>query len=190
MRLTALLLSGAAAAALTLTTGIAAAQPAASNSTAKPAAPAKPAATKTAPAKTAKKPSAKTPVPPPPLPEANEEQLAAAKRAYLGLYECEFKQSITIEPNSKDVGYINVAFKKDTFVMKPVLSTTGALRLEDVTGRTLMVQIANKSMLLDVKAGQRLVDECVHPEQRAAIEAARASSAPAGGGLGITPSAQ
>ncbi|WP_377155557.1 hypothetical protein ACFJIX_26315 [Roseateles sp. UC29_93] len=191
MRLTALLLSGAAAAALTLTTGIAAAQPAANTGTAKPAAPAKPAAAKPAPAKTAaKKPAAKTPTPPPPLPEANEEQLAAAKRAYLGLYECEFKQSITIEPNAKDVGYINVAFKKDTFVMKPVLSTTGALRLEDVTGRTLMVQIANKSMLLDVKAGQRLVDECVHPEQRAAIEAARSASAPAGGGLGITPSAQ
>lgn len=193
MRLTALLLSGAAAAALTLTTGIAAAQPAATSGTgtAKPAAPAKPAAAKPAPAKTtAKKPAAKTPAPPPPLPEASEEQLAAAKRAYLGLYECEFKQSITIEPNAKDVGYINVAFKKDTFVMKPVLSTTGALRLEDVTGRTLMVQIANKSMLLDVKAGQRLVDECVHPEQRAAIEAARSASAPAGGGLGITPSAQ
>ncbi|MFX1682052.1 hypothetical protein PV762_22795 [Mitsuaria sp. CC2] len=194
MRLTALLLSGAAAAALTLTTGIAAAQPAtgaASTGTAKPA------PTKPAPAKTAK-PAAKTttakkaPVkaPPPPLPEASEEQLTAAKRAYLGLYECEFKQTVTIEPNAKDLGYINVAFKKDTFVMKPVLSTTGALRLEDVTGRTLMVQIANKSMLLDVKAGQRLVDECIHPEQRAAIEAARSASAPAGGGLGITPSAQ
>ncbi|WP_431266332.1 hypothetical protein ACQ859_14290 [Roseateles chitinivorans] len=188
MRLTALLLSGAAAAALTLTAGIAAAQPAANTGTAKPAAPAKTA--KPAAKTTAAKKAAPVKAPPPPLPEANEEQLAAAKRAYLGLYECEFKQSITIEPNAKDVGYINVAFKKDTFVMKPVLSTTGALRLEDVTGRTLMVQIANKSMLLDVKAGQRLVDDCIHPEQRAAIEAARASSAPAGGGLGITPSAQ
>ncbi|WP_431046907.1 hypothetical protein [Roseateles sp. L2-2] len=189
MRLTALLLSGAAAAALTLTAGIAAAQPAANTGTAKPA-PAKPAAAKPAPKTAAAKKAAPVKAPPPPLPEANEEQLAAAKRAYLGLYECEFKQSITIEPNAKDAGYINVAFKKDTFVMKPVLSTTGALRLEDVTGRTLMVQIANKSMLLDVKAGQRLVDDCVHPEQRAAIEAARSASAPAGGGLGITPSAQ
>jgi len=185
MRLTALLLSGAAAAALTLTTSIAAAQPAANTGTTKPAQ-AKPAAKPAA-----KKPAAaKTPPPPPPLPEANEEQLVAAKRAYLGLYECEFKQSITIEPSTKNAGYINVAFKKDTFVMKPVLSTTGALRLEDVTGRTLMVQIANKSMLLDVKAGQRLVDDCVHPEQRAAIEAARSASAPAGSGLGIAPSAQ
>ena len=191
MRLTALLLSGAAAAALTLTAGLAAAQPdpnAGSKTAPAKAAPAK-AAKPAAGKSTAKKPAAKTPPPPPPLPEANEEQLAAAKRAYLGLYECEFKQSVTITPDEKHAGYINVGFKKDTFTMKPVLSSTGALRLEDVTGRTLMVQIANKSMLLDVKAGQRLVDECVHPEQRAAIEAARAASAPAGPGLGIAPSA-
>ncbi|MBO9685431.1 hypothetical protein [Roseateles chitosanitabidus] len=185
MRLTALLLSGAAA-ALTLTAGIAAAQPAANGTPAKPAAAKAKAAT---PAK-GRKPAAKTPPPPPPLPEANEEQLAAAKQAYLGKYECEFKQTIEIEPDAKHAGYINVAYKKETLTMKPVLSTTGALRLEDVTGRTLMVQIANKSMLLDVKAGQRLVDDCVNPDQRAAIEAARSASAPAGQGLGITPSAQ
>lgn len=186
MRLTALLLTGAAAAALTLTAGIAAAQPAANGAPAKPAAAKAKAAT---PAK-GRKPAAKTPPPPPPLPEANEEQLSAAKQAYLGKYECEFKQTIEIEPNVKHAGYIDVAYKKELITMKPVLSTTGALRLEDVTGRTLMVQIANKSMLLDVKAGQRLVDDCIHPEQRAAIEAARAASAPAGPGLGITPTAQ
>ena len=37
--------------------------------------------------------------------------------------------------------------------MKPVLSSTGALRLEDVKGRVLMLQIANKSMLMDTQAG-------------------------------------
>lgn len=135
-----------------------------------------------------RKPAAKPlPPPPPPLAEANEEQLAAAKQAYLGVYECEFKQSVLISPHSKVEGYIDVAWQKQVFVMKPVLSSTGALRLEDVTGRTLMVQIANKSMLLDVKVGQRLVDECIHPEQRAAIEAAKSASAPEpGSGLGIS----
>ena len=42
--------------------------------------------------------------------------------------------------------------------MKPVLSSTGAVRLEDTQGRALLVQIAQKSMLMDVKAGRRLVD--------------------------------
>jgi hypothetical protein len=53
-----------------------------------------------------------------------------------------------------------------TWTMKPVLSHTGALRLEDVKGRMLMLQIANKSMLMDTQIGQRVVDNCVHEKQR------------------------
>jgi hypothetical protein len=152
----------------------------------------------------ANKPAAKKavlpPPPPPPLADADEEQLAAVERTYLGVYDCEFKQSIGITRNLKP-GYIDVSWQKETFTMKPVLSSTGALRLEDVTGRTLMIQIANKSMLMDTKVGRRLVDECLHPEQRAAIEAycaAKAAAAAAaaasgvelaadGNGLGIAP---
>jgi hypothetical protein len=124
---------------------------------------------------------------PTPLEDASEEQLAAAERAYLGQYDCEFKQSVHITHHPKP-GYINVAWEREVFTMKPVLSSTGALRLEDVTGRTLMIQIANKSMLLDTKAGRRLVDECLHPEQRAAIEAtkmARAAAAAAAAASGV-----
>ena len=65
--------------------------------------------------------------------------------------------------------------------MKPVLSSTGALRLEDVRGRMLMLQIANKSMLMDAQIGQRLVDGCVHEKQRAATAAA--AGQPAGEAL-------
>lgn len=145
-------------------------------------APAKPAPKQSAPAAKAKpraKPVVKAAPPaPPPLPDASEEQLAATERAYLGVYDCEFKQSIGITRNIKP-GYLDVSWQKETFTMKPVLSSTGALRLEDVTGRTLMIQIANKSMLMDTKVGRRLVDECLHPEQRASIEAARAARAAA-----------
>ncbi len=65
-----------------------------------------------------------------------------------------------------------------------------------MTGRTLMIQIANKSMLLDTKIGQRLLDECIHPEQEKLIAAAKAAriadpeaeaAAAARSGLGITP---
>ena len=51
--------------------------------------------------------------------------------------------------------------------MKPVISSTGALRLEDVRAETLFIQIRNKSMLMNQKTGQRLVDGCVHPKQQA-----------------------
>ena len=74
--------------------------------------------------------------------------------------------------------------------MRPVLSSTGAVRLEDVKGQTLMLQIAYKSMLMDVGAGRRLADNCVHEVQamaqraaeQAAREAALAVQAPAGAG--------
>ena len=184
--------SFAAALAIVVATAAHGATHAQTTSTAKPAA-TKPAAAKPA---TKARPKATKPVPPPPppLPEADEAQLAAAERAYLGTYDCEFKQTIHISKDTKDIGYINVVLGKQTFVMKPVLSSTGALRLEDVTGKTLMIQIANKSMLLDVKLGQRLVDDCISPQQReliAAMAAAKAAAAASGvapeAGLGIDP---
>lgn len=169
---------------------------------AKPA-PVKPATVvKPAVAKSAAKPKAvaakKTPAPPPEpvLADADENQLAAAERAYLGDYSCEFKESVNIAKHPKTAGYVDVVWKKNRITMKPVLSSTGALRLEDVTGRTLMIQIANKSMLLDTKIGQRLLDECIHPEQEKLIAAAKAAriadpeaeaAAAARSGLGITP---
>jgi hypothetical protein len=147
-----------------------------------PAKPAAKPAVKAAAKAPAKKQPAKAPVPAP-LADASPEQLEAAKLAYLGQYECELKQSIDIQPHAAKAGYVDVHWDKQTFTMKPVLSSTGALRLEDITGRTLMIQIANKSMLLDVKAGQRLVDDCVSPGQRelmASIAAQRAADAASG----------
>ena len=148
------------------------------------------------PAKPAARAAAKKPVAaaavaaqPPELSEAGDEQLAAFQAAHLGDYNCEFKQTVQLTPYEGKRGYVTVVWNKLRYVMKPVLSHTGALRLEDVTGRTLMIQIANKSMLLDVKAGQRLVDDCIHPEQArlmATIRAAReANPEAAGSGLGI-----
>ena len=69
--------------------------------------------------------------------------------------------------NPKSPGYVDLTFKKAVYTMKAVQSSTGALRLEDVKGKTLLLQIANKSMLMDTKAGKRLVDDCVHEKQRA-----------------------
>jgi hypothetical protein len=121
-------------------------------------APAKPAAKKRAP-----------PAPEAPLAAAGAEQLEAANAAHLGSYDCEFEQRVTLEPYAKAPGYIELKQKTQAWVMKPVMSSTGALRLEDVKGRILMIQIANKSMVMDTQIGQRLVDGCVHEKQRAFI---------------------
>ncbi len=144
------------------------------NLTAAPAKAPKPTATKPAP-KAAAAP-AKT------LPAANAEQLAAAGIAHLGDYPCELGESVSVQATPKHEGYLDVHHKKAVHTMKPVLSSTGALRLEDVSGRMLMLQIANKSMLMDVKVGQRVVDGCVHDKQR------EAAASPPGSSLGIEPS--
>lgn len=136
-----------------------------------------------------KKPARRAPPPaaPPPLvlaPAAGE-QLAAAALTYYGDYACEFKQTLQVSLNPRVGGYVDVRFGKQLHTMKPVLSSTGAVRLEDVRGRVLLVQIAQKSMLLDVQVGRRLVDECVHETQAENRKAMAA--APPVPGLGIAP---
>lgn len=133
----------------------------------------------TAPAKPAAKPAAAKKAAPAaaPLPAADAEQLAAAERAHTGEYQCEFSQSIDVSMNPKANGYLDVKHNKQVWTMKPVVSSTGAVRLEDVKGQTLLLQIANKSMLMDTKAGRRVVDGCVHEKQKESAAAVAAAAA-------------
>ena len=109
------------------------------------------------------------------LPEATPDQEKAAELVYYGVYECEFNKNVNILASATHRFYFDVKHGKTTWLMKPVLSTTGAVRLEDVKGETLMVQIASKSMLLNMKTRHRLVDACISPRQRELLEAVQAS---------------
>jgi len=137
-----------------------------------PAGKAAPKAVKKAPAKA----PAKAPVVYVPEP-ASPAQIDAAERVYYGPHECEFNQTIDIQIDPKYPAYVDVKHLKATYLMKPVQSSTGAIRLEDVTGETLLVQISNKSMLLNVKTGHRVVDDCVGSKQRELIAAAKQAKA-------------
>jgi hypothetical protein len=108
---------------------------------------------------------------------ATPEQADAAERVYYGVYDCEFNQKVDIGKSARHASYVDVKSGKSAWLMKPVLSSTGAIRLEDVKGETLMVQISSKSMLLNVKTARRIVDDCVSEGQRASIEAARVAKA-------------
>jgi hypothetical protein len=131
--------------------------------------------------KSAAKPAAKTgrKAPPaaavPTIAEAAPEQVKAAELVYYGVYDCEFQQTINITQSPKHTAYVDVKAGKGSWLMKPVLSSTGAVRLEDVRGETLMVQISSKSMLLNVKSAQRIVDDCISPKQRELIAEAKAA---------------
>jgi hypothetical protein len=146
-----------------------------------------------APAKAAK-PAKKAAAPAPvvySVPDASPDQVKAAELVYYGAYECEFQQTVQITQDPKHSAYVEVKHGKKDWLMKPVLSTTGAVRLEDVRGETLMVQIASKSMLLNVKTAQRIVDDCISPKQRELIAEAKAAKAAAetGGGTASASSA-
>jgi hypothetical protein len=115
-----------------------------------------------APAKKAKT-AAKAPAA---LPELSPEQQANAARVLAGKIECEFNQSVDVSELSTQKGYFSVEFKGKKYTMAPEATTTGAVRLEDKKAGTVWLQIANKSMLMDAKKGQRVVDNCVHPNQK------------------------
>ena len=140
-----------------------------------------PAAAQTAPAKPAAKAAAPAKAAPAKpemiIPDAYPEQVKAAELVYYGKYDCEFNQTVDIAQSPKYPAYVTVKHGKGEWLMKPVLSSTGAVRLEDVKGETLMVQIASKSMLLNTMTARRIVDDCVSPKQRELIEAAKAAKA-------------
>ena len=133
-------------------------------------------------AQTAKR-GARAPVaaaaPEPRIEDATPDQVKAADLVFYGRHDCEFDQSLTLTQSQKHSAYVELRSGKSTWLMKPVLSSTGAIRLEDVRGQTLLVQIAAKSMLLDVKAGKRLNDECVCDKQRELVAEAKAAKAAA-----------
>jgi len=140
-----------------------------------------PAAAQTAPAKPAAKAAAPAKAAPAKpemiIPDAYPEQVKAAELVYYGKHDCEFNQTVDIAQSPKHPAYVTVKHGKGEWLMKPVLSSTGAVRLEDVKGETLMVQIASKSMLLNTMTARRIVDDCVSPKQRELIEAAKAAKA-------------
>lgn len=113
------------------------------------------------------------------VPDAQPEQVKAAELVFYGAYDCEFQQTVSITQSPKYSAYVDVKHGKNDWLMKPVLSSTGAIRLEDVRGEALMVQIATKSMLLNVKTAHRIVDDCVCPKQRELVAEAKATRAAA-----------
>ena len=94
------------------------------------------------------------------------EQLSTADRVLLGQSRCEFDQSVNVAAVPGQKGWFNVEFKGKSYLMAPETTTTGAVRLEDKKNGMMWLQIANKSMLMNSKIGQRMVDNCVHPSQK------------------------
>ena len=104
-------------------------------------------------------------------------QLDIAARVLTGKADCEFNQTVDVEPVDGKPGLFRVRFKGQSYVMVPEETTTGAVRLVDRKAAVVWLQIPVKSMLLDNREGHRLVDACTQSEQRAAVAAAKGAAA-------------
>lgn len=93
------------------------------------------------------------------------DQLATAERVLTGKIDCELNQSVDIAATDKP-GHFKLSFKGKSYDLVPEATASGAVRLEDKKAGVVWIQIANKSMLMNAKAGQRMVDGCVHEKQR------------------------
>jgi hypothetical protein len=105
----------------------------------------------------------------------SEAQLQLADRVLTGEAACEFNQSVNVQPVPGKPGHFHLTYKKVVYTLVPEETTTGALRLEDKKAGIVWLQIPSKSMLMNARIGQRMVDGCMHAEQRAATAAVEAA---------------
>jgi len=97
-------------------------------------------------------------------------ELAIAERVYQGKVSCELGAFVTLTADPKVPGYFDVQTRNVKYRMFPVETSTGAIRLEDRQAGAVWLQLANKSMLMNQKLGQRLADACVNSEQALVAE--------------------
>jgi len=103
-------------------------------------------------------------------------ELTMADRVLTGTASCEFNQSVKIERLEGHAGNFKLTYDKKSYIVHPKETTTGAILLRDRDDTIIWVQIPKKSMLMNQKLHQRMVDNCQEDEQRIASQ----SSATAG----------
>ncbi len=110
-------------------------------------------------------------------PLSDQEQATAAK-VYVGFKACELGKSVQIDPVADAPGYFHLTMGGQRYRMRPVETTTGAVRLEDRAQGAVWIQLTHKSMLMSQRQGRRLADACTNAVQQAAAEAMKLNPAP------------
>ena len=107
-----------------------------------------------------------------------QHELSIAEQVHVGHIPCELGASVNVTADANAPGHFHVDGKGFKYHMAPVATTTGAVRLEDQKAGAVWLQIANKSMLMDQKRGQRLADECMSPAQYQVAQAIKKNPPP------------
>ena len=106
------------------------------------------------------------------------DEINLAERVHTGHIACELGQSVNVTKDQSNPGYFFVDGKGFKYHMAPVATSTGVVRLEDKAAGAVWLQIANKSMLMNQKQGQRLADDCMSAEQTQVAEAIKRNPPP------------
>ena len=140
---------------------------------AQPSAPANAAKTKNPPAKLRAQAKPKPDIQPaigqPEAPLAPD-LMPLAEQVQTGKMVCEFS-TVEVTPHPQAQGYFVLRLGHHHYVMSPVATQSGALRLEDLKHGAVWIQLANKSMLMNQRLGRRLADECQSPAQMVVAQA-------------------
>jgi len=114
----------------------------------------------------------------PPPAVLSAEQLAIAERVQVGTSQCELAVVVTVRADAHTAGRFVLEAGHKRYSLDPVVTSTGAVRLEDVSSGAVWIQLANKSMLMNQKLGQRIADDCMNPQQALVAQALLKTPAP------------
>ncbi len=101
----------------------------------------------------------------------SQQEIDLSRQVHDGHIQCELGASFRLSKDAVKLGYVTLEGGGRKFSLRPVVTTTGALRLEDKKAGAVWIQLSNKSMLLDQKNGRRLADDCMSRQQQYVAQA-------------------
>lgn len=93
------------------------------------------------------------------------EQMGIAEKVLVGKINCELGSVVLMTHDEHSPGRFFLDMGNKRYTMLPVVTSTGAVRLEEESSGAVWIQLGNKSMLMNQKEGKRLADECMNPDQ-------------------------
>ncbi|WP_050466116.1 hypothetical protein [Herbaspirillum chlorophenolicum] len=83
-----------------------------------------------------------------------------ATQLVTGNFKCELGNKVELRMDGRVTDGVTLVWKGSSYMMSPVGTSTGAVRLENKSEGLVWIQIPAKSMLLNSKIGQQLANEC------------------------------
>ncbi len=77
-----------------------------------------------------------------------------------GNFVCELGNQVGIKEDDEKTKSLIMLWKGRSYKLQPVSTTTGAFRFESKEDGMVWIQIPNKAMLLNFKAGHQLANDC------------------------------